>query len=97
MNSRQAQAAWQTILKSHPADADACANLGVISSQQQHYPEAVRYYRKALAIKPSMPGLQMNLGLALFKSGDMKEAARTFVSLYHRTARDSPEGSGCAC
>ena len=87
----QAEAAWQAILKSHPADADACANLGVISSQQQHYPEAVRYYRKALAIKPSMPGLQMNLGLALFKSGDMKEAERTFVSLYHRTARDSPE------
>ncbi|HVT99524.1 MAG TPA: tetratricopeptide repeat protein [Acidobacteriaceae bacterium] len=88
----QAEVAWQTILKSHPADADACANLGVISSQQKHYGDAVRYYRKALAIKPSMPGLQMNLGLALFKSGDMKGSARVFVSLYHRTSPDSPDG-----
>lgn len=88
----QAQAAWEAILKSHPSDADACANLGVIESQQQHYPEAVRYYRRALAIRPSIPGLQMNLGLALFKAGDMKGAARIFVSLYHRTAPDSPDG-----
>jgi len=87
----QAQSAWQTILRSHPADADASANLGVIASQQQHYPEAVRYYRRAYAIKPSMPGLQMNLGLALFKAGDMKEAARVFLSLYRRAPPDSPD------
>ena len=87
----QAQTAWQSILKSHPSDADACANLGVIASQQQHYPEAVRYYRRALLIKPSMPGLEMNLGLALFKAGEMKDAARVFLSLYHRAAPDSPD------
>jgi tetratricopeptide (TPR) repeat protein len=87
----QAQTAWQTILKSHPADADACANLGVIESQQQHYPDAVRYYRRALTIRPSMPGLQMNLGLALFKSGDMKGAARVFISIYRSAPSDSPD------
>ncbi len=87
----QAESAWQAILKSHPADADACANLGVIASQQQHYPEAVRYYRKAAAIRPSMPGLRMNLGLALFKAGDMKEAARVFVSLYRHAPPNSPD------
>ena len=87
----QAQAAWESILKGHPSDADACANLGVIASQQQRYPEAVRYYRKAAAIKPSMPGLRMNLGLALFKAGEMKEAAQVFVSLYRQTAPESPD------
>ncbi len=87
----RAEAAWQAILKIHPADADACANLGVIASQQQHYPEAVRYYRKAAAIKPSMPGLRMNLGLALFKAGDMKDAAHVFVSLYHHAPPDTPD------
>lgn len=87
----QAESAWQAILKIHPADADACANLGVIASQQQRYPEAVRYYRKAAAIRPSMPGLRMNLGLALFKAGDMDEAARVFVSLYHHAPPDSPD------
>ncbi len=87
----QAEAAWQAILRSHPGDAEACANIGVLESQQQHYPEAVRYYRRALALNPSMPSLPMNLGLALFKSGDMKEAALVFVPLYHRASPDSPD------
>ncbi len=87
----QAEAAWQLILRSHPGDAEACANIGVLESQQQHYPEAVRYYRRALALNPSMPSLRMNLGLALFKSGDMKEAALVFVPLYHRASPDSPD------
>lgn len=87
----EAEAAWQAILKAHPGDAEACANLGVLASQQQRYPDAVRYYRRALAMKPTMPGLQMNLGLALFKAGDMKEAARTFAPLYRRAAPDSAD------
>jgi len=87
----QAAAAWQDILKTHPADADAYANLGVIESQQEHYVEAVRYYHKAVAISPSMPGLRMNLGLALFKAGEMKDAAGVFVRLYHQEAADSPD------
>ncbi len=87
----QAEAAWQAILRSHPGDAEACANIGVLESQQQHYPEAVRYYRRALALNPSMPSLRMNLGLALFKSGDMKEAALVFVPLYRRASPGSPD------
>src|SRR6202012_2073210 len=51
----------------------------------------VRYYRRAFALKPSMPGLEMNLGLALFKAGDLKSAARVFQSLLHRAPPDSPD------
>ncbi|HEY2018911.1 MAG TPA: tetratricopeptide repeat protein [Bryobacteraceae bacterium] len=87
----QAEAAWQSILKSHPGDAEACANIGSLESQQQHYAEAVKYYRRALALDPSMPSLEMNLGLALFKSGDMKSAARIFVVLYRRASPDSSD------
>ena len=35
-------------------------------------------YRKALAINPDIPGLRLNLGLALFKSGELKEALAEF-------------------
>lgn len=86
-----AEAAWQTILKGHPRDAEAFAHIGFLESQQQHYPEAVRNYRRADAIDPSLPGLEMNFGLALFKAGDMKEAARVFAPLYRRALPDSPE------
>jgi len=87
----QAEAAWQAVLKADPRDAAACANIGVLESQQQHYAEAARYYRRALAISPSLPGLEMNLGLALFKAGEMREAARVFVPLYHHAALDSAD------
>jgi tetratricopeptide (TPR) repeat protein len=90
-NLAEAEAAWQAILKAHPANAEACAHLGFLESHQQHYSDAVRYYRRAAAINPSMPGLQMNMGLALFKAGDLKAAARVFEPLYHRAPPDSPD------
>ena len=87
----QAEAAWQAVLASHPDDAEAWANIGVLESQQQHFSQAVRDYRRALVLNPSMPGLRMNLGLALFKAGDMKDAAQVFTLLYRRASPDSPE------
>jgi tetratricopeptide (TPR) repeat protein len=66
-------------------------HIGFLESQQQHYADAVRYYRKAAAIDPSIPGLEMNLGLALFKAGEMREAARVFLPLYRRATAGSPD------
>lgn len=86
-----AEAAWQAILKANPSDAEACANLGFLESRQQHYPEAVRYYRRALAVGPPLPALRMNLGLALFKAGDMKEAVGILEPLYRSAAPDSAD------
>jgi tetratricopeptide (TPR) repeat protein len=87
----EAETAWQEILKNSPGDAEACAHLGFLESQQSHYTDAVRFYRRAAALDPSMPGLQLNLGLALFKAGGLRQAARVFVPLYRRTPPDSPD------
>ncbi|MGA7521247.1 MAG: tetratricopeptide repeat protein [Acidobacteriaceae bacterium] len=87
----EAEAAWQAIFKAHPADAEACGNIGFLESQQKHYPQAVRYYSQAAALNPTLPGLQMNLGLALFKAGRMKEATRVFLPLYREANPDSPD------
>jgi tetratricopeptide (TPR) repeat protein len=84
-----AEAAWQSILKAHPDNAEAFAHLGFLESQQQHYSQAVTFYRKASAFNPSMPGLQLNFGLALFKVGDLKQAAHVFEPLYRKAAPDS--------
>ncbi|MGB9032065.1 MAG: tetratricopeptide repeat protein [Acidobacteriaceae bacterium] len=86
-----AEAAWQAILRTHPDNAEACAHLGFLESQQQHFPQAVDFYRRASALNPSMPGLQLNFGLALFKAGDLKQAARVFEPLYRKTPPDSPD------
>src|SRR5690242_15756106 len=62
--SIEAEAAWRKILENQPNDAEAYAHLGFLESRQQHYSKAVSLYRKASALNPSMPGLQLNLGLA---------------------------------
>lgn len=90
-NVEAAEAAWRAVLKASPNDAEASANIGFLESQQQHYPEAVRYYRRALALGPAIPALRMNLGLALFKAGDMREAAQELEPLYRAAAPDSAE------
>ena len=86
-----AEAAWRAVLESQPTDAEAYAHLGFLEAQKGDYKEAVPLYRKAIALNPSMPGLQLNLGLSLFKSGAMKEAADTFMPLLKDQPPSSPE------
>jgi tetratricopeptide (TPR) repeat protein len=65
--------------------------LGFLEARQERYTQAVPIYRKALALNPAMPGLPLNLGLALFKAGEMKEAIRTFSQLLKSEPPSSPE------
>lgn len=90
-NNTAAENAWRSVLKSHPADAESYAHLGLIAARQEHYKEAIDFYRKALALKPAFPGLRLNLGLALFKGGDLKEAIAEFKPLLKIQAAESPE------
>jgi tetratricopeptide (TPR) repeat protein len=87
----EAEAAWRSILKVHPSDAEAYAHLGLLEARQEHYSAAVPLYRKALALNPAFPALRLNLGLSLFKSGAMKEAIETFTPLLRSAAPSSPD------
>jgi len=72
--SAEAEAAWRALSLAHPADPDPYAHLGLLESRQERYSEAISNYRKALALRPSMPGLRTNLALAYFKAGEYKDA-----------------------
>lgn len=87
----QAEAQWKAVAKAHPSDPESYGHLGLIEAHQQHYKEAALYYRKALALNPNVPGLRLNLGLALFKGGEMKEAASEFKILLKSAPAGSPE------
>jgi tetratricopeptide (TPR) repeat protein len=84
-----AETAWQGVAKAHPNGAEAYAHLGLLEARQERYKEAVPLYRKALALDPAMPGLKMNLGLAQFKSGELKASIQTFTPLL----KDEPASS----
>lgn len=87
----EAEAAWRAFVKLQPANSEGYAHLGFLEARQERYAQAVPLYRKALALNPTMPGLRMNLGLALFKAGELKEAIPTFDSLLKSQPPSSPE------
>lgn len=87
----EAEAAWRAISKAHPANPEPYAHLALLEARQEHYKEAIPLYRKALALNPRIPGLRLNLGLALFKNGQLKEAATEFELLQKSTPAASPE------
>lgn len=80
--------AWRSVAAADDRNADALAHLGLLEARQEHYAAAVDDYRKALALKPEMTGLQMNLGLALFKATRFPEAISAFTSELHKHPND---------
>jgi tetratricopeptide (TPR) repeat protein len=86
-----AEAAWDALLQVHPNDAEAYAHLGYLEAHQERYKQAVLFYRKAMTLNPAMPGLRLNLGLSLFKGGDLKGAIEIFEPLLKDEPKSSPE------
>ena len=56
-------------------DAVAEAAHGTALAREGKYDLAIEHYRSALRLNPHLPGLQLNLGLAYFKSNHLREAA----------------------
>src|SRR6185312_8261709 len=54
------------------------ANLGVSLAHKEDYRGAIEAYKRALAIDPRLPNLQLNLGLAYFKQGQFRKALGAF-------------------
>jgi tetratricopeptide (TPR) repeat protein len=90
-SNSEAEAAWRLYLKDHPSSPEPFAHLGLLEARQEHYQEAISNYRKALAMDPSVPGLRLDLGLALFKSGDLKLALAEFKPLLAKQPVGTPE------
>jgi tetratricopeptide (TPR) repeat protein len=74
----EAEAAWRAISHAQPSNPEPYAHLGLLEARQQHFKEAIPLYQKALLLNPAVPAVRRNLGLAYFKSGDMRGAIREF-------------------
>ncbi len=88
----EAEAAWRALSKANPSNPEPYAHLGLLEARQEHYADAVPLYRKAIALRPNVPGLRLNLALALFKSGQLKQAIPEFQALL----KAAPAGSADA-
>ena len=87
----EAEAAWRAFSRAHPVNPEPYAHLGLLEARQEHYKKAVPLYRKALALNPTMSNLRLNLGLALFKAGELKEAIQILSPLLKSQPPFSPE------
>src|SRR5579862_8740092 len=84
----EAEAAWSALSKRYPTNAEPFAHMGLLEAHQQHYPQAIAYYCKAISLNPSMPGLRLNLGLAYFKAGDYEHAIQELEPLFKADPTD---------
>jgi tetratricopeptide (TPR) repeat protein len=71
-----AEKIWSEFATDNPRNSDAWAHLGLIRALEGNYPEAVIAYREALQLHSHLPGLEVDLGLALFKQQKLEEAVQ---------------------
>jgi len=90
-NFAGAETAWQSLSKTYPDNPEPYARCALLEARQEHYKESVPLYRKAIALNPSVPGLRLNLALALFKSGQLKDAIPEFEALLAAAPPNSPD------
>lgn len=87
----EAEAVWKSLLERQPNNYGAYAQLGLLEARQEHYKQAIVYYRKALSLNPNMPAVKLDMGLSQFKAGDLRGAIRTFEPLLQSETASSPE------
>lgn len=90
-NIVEAETEWRSYAKVHPSNPEPYAHLAILEARQEHFKEAVPLYRKALALDPNVQGLRLNLGLALFKGGDLQGAIAEFLAARKSVPSDSPD------
>ena len=90
-NSNEAEAAWKSFLAIEPKSAEAYAHLGLLEARQEHYKEAIAHYRKAMAFNPQFPNLRINLGLSLFKAGELNETVQLYEPMLKQMPGNAPQ------
>jgi len=90
-NLAEAETAWTAASKVNPRNPEPYAHLALLKARGENYKDAIPLYRKALALDPNRPAVRLNLGLALFKTAQLKEAAIEFNALRKQAKPDSPE------
>ncbi|MGA8182820.1 MAG: tetratricopeptide repeat protein [Terriglobia bacterium] len=74
--------AYHAFLTTHPDDADALSNLGVVLVRLGRYDEAIQEYEAAERLRPGDWRIKLNLALAYRKSGKMQEATAQLEELH---------------
>ncbi len=72
---------YREALSENPRSPEVWNALGVTLNREQRFDEAALCFRSALELSPSVKGLHLNLGIALFRAGKLEDAARELTPL----------------
>jgi tetratricopeptide (TPR) repeat protein len=74
----EAETAYGEYLKRYGPKAEVLANLGALLARREDYGEAIRRYKEALRLDPSLAPLHLNIGLAYLKQAQPGPAITEF-------------------
>ena len=89
-NLDEAKSCYVKAIEINPNCAEAYANYGSISAQQEQWDQAVSAYEKAIALKPDFAGAFRNYAKLLTQLGKSEEAAQAW---YRALAIDPKSGT----
>jgi tetratricopeptide (TPR) repeat protein len=94
-NVPQAQIAWnraaELVEKGSEEEAFLLGNLGLIEAQAKRWEQAIRYYKRALELKPTETTLFAQLAVAQIRAGHTEEGWETFAQGEKAWAFVSPQ------
>ncbi len=92
VNADQIERLLKSAVELDPRFADAHLELGALYAEQAKYPDAVREYRRAIAINPDLAAAHYRLAQAYARTGD-RVAAETELGLYEHLQHTRPAGT----
>ncbi|MEN9508333.1 MAG: hypothetical protein RLZZ621_896 [Gemmatimonadota bacterium] len=81
---------YRLALRERPDDLRVLQNVAIAYSKTGQPDEAIRTYRRALQLDPTLSGAHYGLAFLLLKKGDAEQAA-THLDAYLQTAPDGAE------
>ena len=84
----EAIADYRALLEKYPNVSEVRSDLGAALAATGQYKEAIEEYERALKIQP-MPQVQLNLGLAYYKSAQLRPALQAFQKAQQQMPGDS--------
>ena len=75
-----------------PTDVQVLENMAIVCSKMGRTEEAIRWYRRALDIKPNLPAAHYGMAFILLRRGE-REGARSHLEGFLSTASGEPHMS----
>jgi tetratricopeptide (TPR) repeat protein len=80
---------WHTFLEQHPKHAEAANELGGVFLRMERFEDGLRWFRRALEIRPGLTPAKIGAGIALRELRRFEEAATRFREVLASTPDDA--------